>query len=55
MEHVPLIEELKAREILVPPPLRPGFLDAPEFEPQMQRIRAGLTPFQMLRDKASGS
>ena len=52
VEHVPLIQELKAREILVPPPLKPGFLNAPEFEPQMDRIRSGLTLFQMLRDKA---
>jgi hypothetical protein len=46
-----LIQELKAREILVPPPLRPGFLDAPEFEAQLNRIRSGLTLFQLLRDQ----
>lgn len=55
LEHVPLIQELKAREILVPPPLRPRFLDAPEFEPQMNRIRSGLTPFQLLRDKGKST
>ena len=49
VEHVPLIQELEAREILVPPPLRPGYLDAPGFEHQMNRIRAGLTPLQLLR------
>ena len=52
VEHVPLIQELKAREILVPPPLKPGFLEAPEFQRQMDRIRSGLTLFQLLRDKA---
>ncbi len=52
VEHVSLIQELKAREILVPPPLKPSFLEAPEFQPQMDRIRSGLTLFQLLRDKA---
>ena len=52
VEHVPLIQELKAREILVPPPLKPGFLSAPEFESQMDSIRSGLTLFQLLRDEA---
>ncbi len=51
VEHVPLIQELKAREILVPTPMKPGFLNAPEFESQMSRIRSGLTLFQLLRDK----
>jgi uncharacterized protein (TIGR02421 family) len=52
VEHVPLIQELQAREILVPPPLRPGFLDSPLIEQQMSQIRSGLTLFQMLRDEA---
>ena len=51
VEHVPLIRELKAREILVPPPLKPGFLNTTEFESQMDRIRSGLTLFQLLRDQ----
>ena len=52
VEHVPLIQELQAREILVPPPLRPSFLDSSNFKQQMTQIRAGLTLFQMLRDQA---
>ncbi len=52
VEHVPLIQELQAREILVPPPLRPRYLDSPQFQQQMTRIRSGLTLFQLLRDKA---
>jgi len=53
VEHVPLIQELQAREILVPPPLRPRYLDSPQFQQQMIRIRSGLTLFQLLRDKAT--
>lgn len=52
VEHVPLVQELQAREIIAPPPLRPRYLDAPLFQKQMAQIRAGLTLFQLLRDKA---
>jgi hypothetical protein len=52
VEHVPLVRELQAREIIAPPPLRPRYLDAPLFQKQMAQIRAGLTLFQLLRDKA---
>jgi uncharacterized protein (TIGR02421 family) len=52
IEHVGLIRELQAREILVRPPLRPSYLDAPQVAQRLERIRSGLTLFQMLRDKA---
>lgn len=52
VEHVPLIQELQAREILTPPPLRPRYLDTPLFDQQVAQIRSGVTLFQLLRDKA---
>ncbi len=51
VEHVPLIQELQAREILVPPPLRPSYFNSSSFKEQMTQIQEGLTLFQMLRDQ----
>ena len=48
-EHVPLIQELLARKILVPPPLKPSYLDSPKAKHRLEQIRAGLTLFQMVR------
>ena len=51
VEHVALVEELRAREILVAPPIRPGYFDSPHMELLMDKIRSGQTLFQMLRDQ----
>jgi uncharacterized protein (TIGR02421 family) len=41
-EHTGVIEELQRREVLVPPPLRPRFLDHPDTHYRIERVRAGL-------------
>ena len=53
--HVPLVEELRGREVLVPPPLRPRYLDTPETAELLARIRAGETLFQMLAAEAAAA
>ncbi|HMO19744.1 MAG TPA: DUF1704 domain-containing protein [Candidatus Melainabacteria bacterium] len=51
VEHVPLVQELMARKILVPPPIRPGYFDSPHMALIMEKIHSGQTLFQILRDK----
>jgi uncharacterized protein (TIGR02421 family) len=42
-EHVPVIEELRWRRVLLEPPLRPRFLDAPGAAERLKRARNGLS------------
>lgn len=37
--HAPVIEELQRRRVLVPPPLRPGYLDQPDTHYRLERLR----------------
>ncbi len=53
-QHIPIVDELRAREILKPPPLRPRFLDLPGAQTKLERIRSGLTLVQMLADRHLG-
>jgi len=41
-EHAPVVEELLRRQVLVPPPLRPSYLDMPDTHYRIERIRQGL-------------
>ncbi len=41
-EHAPIIEELLRRKVLVPPPLRPSYLDMPDTHYRIERVRQGL-------------
>ncbi len=41
-EHAPVIEELLRREVLIPPPLRPSYLDMPDTHYRIERVRKGL-------------
>ncbi|MCJ7754928.1 MAG: DUF1704 domain-containing protein, partial [Thermoanaerobaculales bacterium] len=41
-EHAPIIEELLRRQVLIPPPLRPSYLDAPDTHYRIERVRDGL-------------
>jgi uncharacterized protein (TIGR02421 family) len=47
-DHIPLVEELRLRQILCAPPLRPRFLDYPQFESRLDSLRSGLTPLQLI-------
>ncbi|CAN5727923.1 flavohemoglobin expression-modulating QEGLA motif protein [soil metagenome] len=50
LDDVPVIEELRWRGYLEPPRLTPRFLDAPESEAAMGRLRGGLTIFDLLKE-----
>lgn len=41
LEDEPLVAELRQREVLTPPPLRPRFLDFPSARRRLDEIRAG--------------
>lgn len=47
--HVPIIEELQWRKVLVPPPLRPRYLDAPDAVKRLEAIRNGLTVLDLVK------
>ena len=47
-DHIPLVEELRLRQILRAPPLRPRFLDFPQFASRLAYLRSGLTPLQLI-------
>ncbi len=43
LQHVPIVEELRLRRVLGPPPLRPSYLDDPGTHERLERVRAGLS------------
>lgn len=43
LRHVPLVQELRAREVLRPPPLRPPCLDVPGAREKLAWLREGRT------------
>ena len=40
-DHIPLIQELRLRQILTTPPLRPCYLDDPQALGRLERLREG--------------
>jgi len=47
-KHVPVIQELRWRKILRPPPLRPRYLEDPRSEERLKRIRDGVAVHQLI-------
>jgi len=41
-EHAPIVEELLRRQVLVPAPLRPSYLDLPDTHYRIEQVRQGL-------------
>jgi uncharacterized protein (TIGR02421 family) len=50
-EHIPLIEELRHRQVLRAPPLRPRYLDNPQAADKLRRLRQGLTVPQLVEGR----
>lgn len=50
LADVPIVEELRWRGYLEPPRLTPRFLAAPESEAALERLRGGLTVFDLLKE-----
>ncbi len=48
-DHVPIIEELQWRKVLVPPPLRPRYLDDPQAVKRLDRVRRGISVLDLVK------
>lgn len=48
-DHVPIIEELQWRKVLVPSPLRPRYLDDPRAAERLAKIRNGVTVLDLVK------
>jgi uncharacterized protein (TIGR02421 family) len=51
-KHLPVLDELRQRGVLRPPPLRPRFLDLPGAGARIARLRRGLTLLDLGREAA---
>jgi uncharacterized protein (TIGR02421 family) len=49
--HVPIIEELQWRKVLVPAPLRPRYLDAPEAVERLADVRRGASVLDLVKGR----
>jgi len=43
LEHLPVMNELEWRQVLVPPPLTPRYLGRPDASARLERLRAGVS------------
>jgi uncharacterized protein (TIGR02421 family) len=50
-DHVPLINELRLREVLRPPPLRPRFFEYPGFSQKMAYVRSGVHVLDLMKEE----
>jgi hypothetical protein len=48
-DHIPIIQELQARQVLRPAPLHPRYLDNPQTAPKLERLRNGLTVLNLIK------
>jgi uncharacterized protein (TIGR02421 family) len=48
-DHVPIIEELQWRKVLVPPPLRPRYLDDPGAVGRLADLRRGVSVLELVK------
>lgn len=47
LEDLPLIDELRCRGLLIPPPLRPRFLDIAGADERLHALKAGMNPLRL--------
>jgi uncharacterized protein (TIGR02421 family) len=47
--HLPLVFELSLREIIKPPALRPRYLEHPDAQKKLERLRGGMKVLELLR------
>lgn len=48
LKHLPVIEELRYRGVLIDPPLLPRVLDLPEAEDRLESVRRGITLTELI-------
>jgi hypothetical protein len=47
-DHVPLVRELRFRQVLRPPPLQPRYMEDPRTLEKLERLRQGLSVLQLI-------
>jgi hypothetical protein len=47
--HLPLIFELRQRQVIKPPILRPRYLEQPESQRKLERLRVGMKLMDLLQ------
>lgn len=47
-DHLPIIRELQARQVLRPVPLRPRYMDNPQTAARLEKLRNGLTVLDLI-------
>jgi uncharacterized protein (TIGR02421 family) len=47
-DHIPIIRELQARQVLRPAPLRPRYVDNPQTAARLMKLRDGLTVLDLI-------
>ena len=50
-DHVPIIEELQWRKVLVPVPLRPRYLDDPQAVSRLDDLRRGVSVLDLVKKR----
>ena len=51
-DHVPLIQELRLRKVLGPPPLRPRYMEEARVADKLQQLRQGRSVLQLVEVKS---
>lgn len=49
-DHIPLVEELRLRQVLSPPPLRPRYLDSAHYAQSIAQVRSGLGVLDLINE-----
>jgi hypothetical protein len=47
-DHIPIIRELQARQVLRPVPLHPRYMDHPQTAARLEKLRQGLTVLDLI-------
>ena len=48
-DQIPVIRELQWRKVLLPPPLRPRYMDLPAAHERLERVRSGLSVVDLIK------
>jgi len=51
LQHLEVVKELQLREVLAPPRFRPRYLDLPEAEARLEKLRSGLSLMDLAKPK----
>jgi hypothetical protein len=52
--HVPIIQELRLRNVLIPAPLLPRYLTRPDVRSRLQRVCAGMSIHELVTEEGGG-